>query len=366
VIFSNFKIVSETDSLVLFRGNEEDGLVKGHWIPNSYLIKLKGSSFLIDPGCTESNLELIKYYLSEHSMKTINILNSHWHLDHTANNGAILHEVSGNSWHHAHAKDRLDNPDVFFSKTLREVFRSVEIKDFLTRNKYAPLIVKAIELALKIFPDTAVSLAVENFKKYYGQINLGQNQIKYFEPQVDRKRLRSGAASFNGWELPVHLWALETPGHTDDSISYYAYKNSWIFIGDLDYFLSPNSLEGSINALHQSIESVSSLVFEDKIEYLGRGHHQPITGYQKVYEHLKNHLNMQKEFYDEALKVLSKKNRWYYRDLIDQLTQSNSLTVQQALSKNNPVAPNFIDQYMIVLLKEMGFRLLSQGLWQKS
>lgn len=365
MIFSNFKIVSESDSLVLFRGNEEDGLIRGHWIPNSYLIKLKGDSFLIDPGCTESNLSLIRHYLLEHSMKKINILNSHWHLDHTANNGAILYSHPGNSWHHGNAKDRLDNPDAFFSRTLREVFRSVEIKDFLTRNKYAPLIVKAIELALKMFPDTAVSLAVENFKKYYGQVNLGQSQIKYFEPQVDRQIFKTGSANFKGWEFSAYLWALETPGHTDDSISYYAHKNSWIFIGDLDYFLSPNSLEGSIIDLHQSIENVLNLVVDNKIDYLGRGHHHPITGYRSAYEHLRNHLNMQKEFYDEALKVLNQKNKWHYKDLIDQLVQSNSLTVKEALSKNNPVAPNFIDQYMIVLLKENNFRLASQGYWRK-
>lgn len=360
----NTKLVDsfcQKNEITLFRGNELAKVKYSHWIANSYSFKDNlGRAFLLETGCTWKRQHAITKIIK--AVDIFGILNTHWHRDHTANNGKIALKTMP-IWYHPQAKEKLQNTNKFFLKAMATMFETMDIKGILMRYGFPKYQINLIIKIHQLWPKLAYFLALLNFKKYYGIIRNSFRNIRYFSNE------QKIYFSFNklilaGWLHAPGIIILETPGHTDDSVSYYLKDQHALFIVDLDFFLNPNSLfEGSIQKLHDSLRKIIQLVKNENIEFLGRSHYEPIYGTNNILKHLIAVENKQKLLYKNLTAIIGKEKVWFWEEILKKIFEHKTI-FKDILEQNYPNTPSFIDNYIFIFLIENGYKYF-KGRWVK-
>jgi len=204
--------------------------------------------------------------------------------------------------------------------------------------------------------------SVLDFRSYYGiRIQKGFDKIELYQ----NKRTTSLFDSFDGWKIQNNLYALHTPGHTNDSLSFYLVDRCALFSGDIEFSNNPNSIiEGSIKDTHTSIDKLIKLVKKQKIEILARSHFNPVIGNKNIYTHLINYKYEQQEVYNTVAGTVNKRTKWTWTKLIKEIYSTKNETLKNVLLNNYPATPSFIDNYLFIFLKENNFKF-KNGFWLK-
>jgi hydroxyacylglutathione hydrolase len=93
---------------------------------NCYLLISRGEAIIIDPGGDE---DLILDKLNKHHVKLLNIINTHYHFDHTAGNSALKKKTGAKILIHQAEKEYIDfQPDIFLQAGDKIKFGDEELK----------------------------------------------------------------------------------------------------------------------------------------------------------------------------------------------------------------------------------------------
>ncbi len=274
------------------------------WCSNSYLVLEGRTLYVVDSGVGSLHrAELLKAVSRFPKADSVYLLNTHWHLDHSGN-GTIVNELQGKF------------PEVHY-----------------------------------LIPETAKG-DMERFmeRSNISLVDMGLEQAEWLR---DVRELAFSGVTFSGWKLGG-VYLLSTPGHSPDSLSIYMAGEKAIFTGDLLWYVNPNGLEGSIEALLQSIARIKSLVEEERMDYLGEGHSQPISGQQQILDHISQ--------YEESERALV---HWFegmvggdsvtVDYLLEKLKESNHPAIMEALRINYPYYPSYLHRFIRVFLRERGW-----------
>jgi glyoxylase-like metal-dependent hydrolase (beta-lactamase superfamily II) len=332
-------------------------------VANTYTFMSDGRFFVLDPGMGEKRASELRSWLP--ATGSYDIVNTHAHEDHFLNSAAIAKD--GSSIYLGHlSKVCLDMNILYVIKNVRIMFKTMDVQSLMMRYmKMGALSAGVLSLIIKTMPNIISSIMVRSqykYSRYYRELKKQSTPLTFL-PVEYQKQYDFGKTSFRGWEITGTLLALETPGHTQDSLTYYVRDQKALFIGDLDFFLNPsNVITGSINSLHNSLDKIIRLVESEKAEYLGSGHYHPIVGADAILEYLKAYQRKQVEIFDTVGAIIIKKTEWRWRDLLKALFQSASHAVRQAVAVDYPRSASYIDIYLYLLLEEIGYHY-TQGTW---
>lgn len=351
----NKKIITEylkKNEIKIFRGNEKSPVKYGNWIANSFAFESANEFFLLETGCTYKRENEIRSFIK--NINNFDIINTHWHLDHTANNGKIANKNTEIIFH-PKAKLKLEHPIKFYIESMKLMFAMMDTENMFERYGFNKATNKLIHLIAKINPKLAYFSAVIDFKSYYGITQQGLKNITYLNTSKKNPIILNNI-NINGWDITNDLIAFETPGHTDDSISFLLKDRKALIPGDTIFFPSPNSItEGSISDLHKSLNLLIKITESEKIEFIGSSHYQPIVGHNNILAHLTNIQSKQLELYSTLKKIIEQKENWTWKNLVNQIYLDQNKSLKEAINKNYKEAPGFIDNYIYLLLSEKGF-----------
>ncbi len=193
---------------------------------NTYVLSNeKRAAVIIDPGCYFSEEEkILKNYIDEHSLKPVQLLNTHCHLDH----------VFGNNWVH--------------------------------KNYSLELYIHKDEQPVLEFAPAVATMYGLGFTNYSGAFHY----------------LKEGDEVFLGNDI---LKVLFTPGHSPASICFYCPAQNFVIGGDVLFNESIGRFDlpgGNEEVLYKSIREKLYVLPDTTIVYPGHG--EPTTiGHEKKY-----------------------------------------------------------------------------------
>jgi hydroxyacylglutathione hydrolase len=193
---------------------------------NTYVLSNeKGNAVIIDAGCYFTEEEkTLKNYIDENSLKPVQLLNTHCHLDH----------VFGNSWVH--------------------------------KNYGLELYIHKDEQTVLEFAPAVGNMYGLSFTNYKGSLHF----------------LKDGDEVFLGKDK---LHVLFTPGHSPAIICFYCREQNFIIGGDVLFYESVGRFDlpgGNEAQLYQSIKEKLYVLPDETIVYPGHG--EPTTiGHEKKY-----------------------------------------------------------------------------------
>lgn len=169
---------------------------------NTYLIyNQKGHAILIDPGCYfPAEQATLQSYISANSLKLVQLINTHCHLDH----------VFGNKW----------------------AAKTFELELYIHPEE---------EKMLTFAPQSGIKWGLP-FDNYTGPLHfLKQNDIVYLGED--------------------ELLVLETPGHSPGSISLYSKVNNFVIVGDALFNGSIGRTDLPFASHQQLLDSIKAQLF---------------------------------------------------------------------------------------------------------
>ncbi len=192
---------------------------------NTYVISDDtGECVIIDGGCSNvSELNRIERYVAAKGLAPVMLLNTHAHIDHIIGNYDLC---------------------------------------------------SAFNIPLAAHPDSAKFIAVG--KDYAGTFGLPMSNVK----EIDHYLSEEEPVKFGNTVLQV----LDTPGHADGSVCFYAQEDGFVITGDVLFYQSIGRTDletGDYDKLQKSIWSKLFVLPDETVVYPGHGPETRI-GYEKI------------------------------------------------------------------------------------
>jgi len=333
---------------------QEEG--KGTAIANTFFLEVDNKNYLIDPAYGEKRLKQIRNHLP---FNEYDLLVTHSHLDHSANSGLVAVKDSRVIFHPLVA-ERINNLQRNYTEIIPAMVNTFGVKGLFGRTKMlSPSMIKLMQLIQKSFP-SLFNLILNVISQLLCRINIGgiypPRKNALFLNYNDIKEMKFGNTVFRGWTLSENLFALDTPGHQNDHLSFYIPDRGLMFTGDLISFLNPNDiLEGSIKKVHAGMMKIFQLAEAGGIDVLAMSHVLPVIGKDNVIAYLKSVIAKQDEIFETVSEIVSScTDKTDFEEIITKVYLHESDLMKKILKINYPRSASFIDVYVYIYLKEFG------------
>lgn len=327
---------------------------KGAAIANTYFLETGNKCYVIDPACGEIRLQQIKNQIAGNEY---DLLVTHSHLDHSANSGAVMFRNSQAIFHPLVA-GRINNLKRNYTEITAEMIKVFGVQGFFGRTgMLRPFIIKVLLRIQKYFPPI-FDFIINTMSIFLCRINIGAihppAKNAQFLKYEESTELRFGETVFKGWALSERVFALDTPGHQNDHLSFYVPDNKIMFVGDLINFLNPNDiLDGSIKDTHAGMTKMLQLAEAGGIDVLAVSHALPLLGKESVTAYLRSVIAKQDEVFNLVAKIVSScTDKTDFEEIIAKVYAHESDLMKKILRINYPRSVSFIDVYVYIYLKE--------------
>lgn len=357
------------NGIVILAKSQDPG--RGSDIANTYLFEINDKQYIIDTACGKKRSDEIKKHLSNKS--NLDILCTHYHNDHIANNGRISKKNSKIIYHfNAYEKIKYLRTNgtgqiIEMAKTMRlrpllkrfKMFSRTQLGLIMFLNKISPL----LPMILLFFTSYFYSLLT------IGRIHSGKSNIWILWEKY-KKTINLKKISVQGWLINEGLYAFETPGHTDDHIMYYLEPAKAVFAGDCLNFLNPNDIQfGDIEETFRSFDFLEEFVIKEDIDILATGHYMPIIGKEEILKYIADSKRKHIEILDLIKGLIENKNTPIdLEEILEEMTKNESSElVKKVVKLTFPRSTLiFLDVFILKTLKSLNYKLRSDGLWEKS
>lgn len=327
---------------------------KGSAIANTYFLECSNKNYIIDPACGKKRIKQIKEQLP---FDDYDVLVTHSHLDHSANSGLVAAKNSRVIFHPLVA-GRIHNLKRNYTEITAEMVRVFGINGFFGRtDMLKPSTIKKMQSIQKYAP------GMFNFFLYIASLIMCRNIIgSIHEPKKNLlflscneiRDLPFANTIFRGWSLSGELFALDTPGHQDDHLSFYVPDRGIMFSGDLIGFLNPNDiLDGSIKETHAGMLKMLQLAEAGGIEIFAASHTLPLIGKENVIAYLRSVIAKQEETFKTVSEIVAScMDKTDFEEIITKIYTHESDLMEKILKINYPRSVSFIDVYVYIYLQE--------------
>jgi glyoxylase-like metal-dependent hydrolase (beta-lactamase superfamily II) len=327
---------------------------KGAAIANTFFLEAGNKYYLIDPACGKKRLKQIRNHLP---FKEYDVLVTHSHLDHSANSGAAMAKNS-RAIFHPQVEGRINNLKRNYTEITAEMIKVFGVQGFFGRTgMLGPSMIKLLLFIQKYSPPL-FNFCVKMISLIMCRIAVGgifpPKKNALFLKYDDRQDLHLGATVFRGWPLNERLFALDTPGHQNDHLSFYVPDKRIMFAGDLINFLNPNDiLDGSIKDTHAGMMKTLQLAEAGEIDILAVSHALPLIGQENVVAYLRAVIAKQDEIFNTVAEIVAScKDKTDFEEIITKIYAHESDLMKKVLKINYPRSVSFIDVYVYLYMKE--------------
>lgn len=331
--------------------------VKGAVPANTYFLETANGNYIIDPAFGEERIKQIKDRLPFHDY---DLLLTHTHLDHSANSGLVVSSQSRVILHPLVA-GRINNFKRSYTEMIPEMVKQFGVHGLLGRTGLIkPAQVRQLQFLTRMLPFLTkpvthiVSLMI--CKNAIGKVYPPKKNLLYLNYD-EIINLTFAHTHFRGWAISDELFALETPGHLDEHLSFYLPEKGIMFSGDLISFLNPNDiLDSSLKETHQGMQKMLQLAEAGGIDILAAGHALPVIGQDNVIAYLRTMLAKQEAVFDMITEIVdSCQDKTDFEEVISKVYAHDSELMRKILKINYPRTPTFIDIYVYIYMKEFGW-----------
>jgi len=311
---------------------------------------------MIDAACGNKRLQQIKNHLQN---RHCDLLVTHSHLDHSANSAAA---VGGNSRviFHPRVEDKINNLRRNYTEITPAMVNAFGVRGFFGRTgMLSPAMIDRVLFIQKYMPRLFNHLlqlsSLSLLRANIGTIHTPHNNVKFLKYN-DRRELAFAGTEFLGWSLDDGIYALDTPGHQDDHLSFYLLDKKTMFAGDLVNFLNPNDiLDGSIKDTHTGMKKMLQLAEAGGIDILALSHALPLIGKDNVVAYIRSVIAEQDEIFDTVSTIVSScRDKNDFEEIITKIYAHESDLMKKVLRINYPRSVSFIDVYVYIYLREFG------------
>lgn len=327
---------------------------KGTAIANTFFLQVDNKNYVIDPACGNKRLRRIKSHLL---FKEYDLLLTHSHLDHCANSGAAASQNSRVIFHPLVA-GKINHLKRNYTDITAEMVQVFGVEGFFGRTgMLGPGMLKLMRFMQRHIP------AVFDLSIYITSLIMCRSKVgRIYRPTRNVVFLKENQLTdlcfentfFRGWPISEHLYALDTPGHQDDHLSFYIPQRKLMFAGDLINFLNPNDiLDGSLKDTHTWMMKMLQLAEAGGIDILAVSHALPVIGKDQVVSYLRSVIARQEETFETVAEIVAScPDKSDFDAIIAKIYAHESELMKRILKINYPRSVSFIDVYVYLYLKE--------------
>lgn len=323
-------------------------------VANTYFLEVGDKNYMIDPGYGKRRIKQIREQLP---FNDYDVLVTHSHLDHSANSRFAAGKNSQVVFHPMVA-ERINNLKSVYTGILPEMVKLFGIQGVFSRTGVlGPSTIKKMQFIQKAFP------ALFNFILNIGSNIMCRNTFGVIQPPQrnmlflncdENKDLEFANIMLRGWSLSNQLFALDTPGHSNDHLSFYVPDRGVMFSGDLIGFLNPNDiLNGSLKETQAGMLKMLQLAEAGGIDILATSHDLPVLGKDNVIAYLRSVIAKQEEAFNTIAAIVSScADKTDFEEIMTKVYSHESDLIKGLLKVNYPRSFSFIDVYVYIYLKE--------------
>lgn len=323
-------------------------------IANTYLLQTDTGNYVIDPACGKKRLQQIQARLP---FQAYDLLLTHSHLDHSANSGAAVF-LNSRVICHPRIAGKINNLKRNYTDITAEMVRVFGVPGFFGRTGIlGPTMIKMLLVLQKVSP-----AFFNSFRYAFSLVMCRHNVGRIYPPLRSAVFLEEDQLTdlcfenilFRGWAISNTLFALETPGHQDDHLSFYVPERKLMFAGDLISFLNPNDiLDGSLKETHTWMKKMLDLAEAGGINILAVSHALPVIGKDQVISYLRSVIDKQEETFNTIAEIVAScPDKRDLDGIMAKVYAHESELIKKILKINYPRSISFIDVYVYLYLKE--------------
>ncbi|HNX22775.1 MAG TPA: MBL fold metallo-hydrolase [Spirochaetota bacterium] len=345
----------EKEGLYFFTLPKKKG--NGSDISNTYVLNTGKRWYIIDTSCGKKRYIELKEFLKD--MKDYTILCTHYHNDHIANNGKLVHK-NGEILYHPRAADKVPYLRTNGTGQILMMYDKLDKKGFLQRlgyfsDSFINFILKRKITSKYIMIPLLYTVAYLFSLKTIGRINAGKNRIRFFD---DSKKIKINLNGFQveGWRVDDDLYAIGTPGHTDCHVMYYSSTKKILFTGDSLNFLTPNDIQyGELTSTIESQKMIFELVEKDNVRMICQGHYTPLADNESIKEYIADTITKHEHVYKKIRGyVNSDRIKLPFDDLYKEICAMDDPVIQKLVKITFPRSTLvFLDVYLHKVIEDI-------------
>lgn len=336
---------------------------------NSYIFSDHNRQYVLDPGFGDKRCEEISAALDAGG--NFDVLCTHYHNDHSANNGRIANRDSRIYYHHA-IKNKIRYLRTNGTGQVVAMGKQLDLPGMLKRFRMFPdWLIAMVVFSSRIsgrFP--ALFLFIVSYlysRQTIGRIDPGRKKAAYLALE-DCETIALEGMEIRGWRISANLIAIDTPGHTDDHLAYYLTNRKILFAGDALNFLNGNDIQyGDIPRVHDTIRLLLEFVIREKVSVLLQGHYYPVIGSENIAAYVNDILEKHMEIYKITCSVINAAGGpLFFDELFERLcTHPAELPGKLARITFPRSTLVFLDVYLLKILRLLGYAKQKSGEWVK-
>jgi glyoxylase-like metal-dependent hydrolase (beta-lactamase superfamily II) len=225
-----------SDNAIFVEGQEPRTVLLDQDIPSVLVYRSGEDLYVLDTGATAFFRErLLEAFERLRPFSRFVILNSHSHVDHTANNG-LIREVEANE--KLHYLSKVGIPELDYERSIIGSYEEISKYYYFTNGPRFPysLVTRPLGLTRYINP-RAPYFIVKKTVQGFAPLEPSVETVRPYEDN-ELISLDLGSESWPGWMISDQVWVLKTGGHSPDSVSFLLPEEKILFLGDetLMYF----------------------------------------------------------------------------------------------------------------------------------
>jgi glyoxylase-like metal-dependent hydrolase (beta-lactamase superfamily II) len=228
-------IIRISDNLLMVEGQEPSSILLQPDKANSIVYKPGSNLYIMDTGGTPFFRDrILKAVAQLRPFDSVILLNSHGHVDHTANN-SIINDIDAKTKKHYISERGLESLNYldYFSKNFNAVGTYYNIED--GPRFPASLLFKPIKLFRMLSPHLIQSrilpFIIGNILKKFKPLEPSKETAAPFE-SLPLGKLSVQGIVLEGWNLCDDIFAIPSRGHSPDSVSFYIPKEKFLYLAD--------------------------------------------------------------------------------------------------------------------------------------
>ncbi len=334
---------------------------------NTYIFSNNTRQYVVDTAFGSKRCKEISKILSKKDH--FDVLCTHYHNDHSANNGKIAGKTS-NIYYHYSIKDKIRNFRTNSTGQIVVMANKLDLDGMLKRFKMLPdwliLFIVSTSKISRIFSSVLMFIFAYIYSwKNIGTINPGRKKAKYLKP-ADIKKINFDRMDIYGWSIDDNLIAIDAQGHTDDHLIYYLTDKKILFSGDTLNFLNANDIQyGNLRKVDDTINFLIEFIEKEKVEILLQGHYYPVIGTDNIIEYICDIRDKHNEMYDITSSVIrSMEEPIRFDEALENLC-THPADLSQWLGKITFPRSTlvFLDVYLLKVLQSLGYYKQKNGMW---
>lgn len=364
------KLIGHLGKLGIAMLSDTDRINRASSAANTYIFSGGSSRYVLDPAFGADRRKEIREHIGQSG--PCHVLCTHYHNDHSANNGMVAGRNSHIYYHHR-IKPKINYFRTNGTGQIRVMAREMDLEGMLKRFRMFPgwlilLVVSAARIS-PLFADAFLFVVGYLYsRKNIGAIRPGQRRAKYLEAQ-EKENITLENALTCGWRIDGNLIALEAPGHTDDHLLFYLADRKVLFTGDALNYLNGNDIQfGQIEAVDGTFDLIIDFVRKEKVEVLLSGHYYPVIGTAAILEHAQKIKEKHRQMYAITSETIETMGEPLVFDrLLEALGNHPADLARQTARISFPRSTLvFLDVYLLKVLQSRGYTRGHGGKWTRS